>query len=473
MKNILILAGIFLCFVCKITQAQNNQRVKDIYSVTATSASISSGLVITYPIDRMVTQRNTSNNATISIAGQYSDFSTSLSQALNADYQILRMPLKENDTNNPPSIVINWTTISANHLGGGEYIFLLNENLQAGWYQLRVRLRKISNNQVVSTKSKLFGVGDVYFIAGQSNASGFEWGNGQFEDNNLQAYNSNYEQMDAVSVFSKSQFGQNSKVFGLPNDTQFAKLIAGDNSTGQVIHPSGRHSWNWGPLGSKIAKDAQVPVMFFNAAQPQSSSTYWTNINGGAAEWVSQKFRSTLQMYGGTLGARGVLWHQGEDDANEQTKSSKTNFCDYTGNLSSIINNSRIAISGSSSNKSLTWFVSQASYYSYQFDVNIQSCGSYCVYNNRNDALVPPYMVPPLNQPNCDVSGLSLTANICSSSSGAKPYNPSLVNAQFSMINATENIKAGIFTDNITNRGACQKIHFNGDALLDVANRWY
>ena len=66
-------------------------------------------------------------------------------------------------------------------------------------------------------------------------------------------------------------------------------------------------------------------------------------------------------MYGGTLGARGVLWHQGEDDANEQTKSSKTNFCDYTGNLSSIINNSRIAISGSPSNKSLTWFVSQAS----------------------------------------------------------------------------------------------------------------
>lgn len=114
---------------------------------------------ITRPIQNSVLQRNNSNLANVGIAGQA--LSNTTLSFITIQYRIQQL----NPQNSAYlSTLINWTTQNCDYGG----IFNFTVNLPGGWYQLDVK-SSVTGTQMASVK---FGVGEVFIIAGQSNAQG-------------------------------------------------------------------------------------------------------------------------------------------------------------------------------------------------------------------------------------------------------------------------------------------------------------
>lgn len=481
-----MLVAMLLSFV-KTSNAQQStvETTNNSNEISQTSLPSASGLVVSWPLDRMVVQRNSNNQANVSISIQYSDFSTSFSNAVKAEYQLVKVDNTTGNTN--ISIVKNWTlvqNVQSIISATGEYYSLMQEsNLGTGWYKLNVKLSKLTG-QLVASKTIKFGVGDVYFIAGQSNAAGYEWiGLPQSSpDNGLQAFvdTNQFTQMDAVSFLQGQNYVPSNSyptsypIKGFPvQGRAFSKLIAGDNNNIQQVYPNGRHSWCWAPLGSKIADSANVPVLFFNVAVPGTALESWTKNANNEYYIEFRRFRNTLQLFGGTLGTRGVIWHQGENEAVLQSNNdTKTDFSYYRDKIATTIRDSRSAFLRNPNNASLNWFVSMASYYAYPSDINTQVCNNYCVFNNNPPSLSPPFTPSPTT---------IFTKNSCPTPT-PPPYNYTLTNSQYSTFANTNNqttaiagVRSGVFTDDMgeSTRNSCRKVHITGNNLKILADRWY
>ena len=136
MKYILSLNITFLCFI---------------------STTISAQINITYPTSRAVFQRNNSNQSPIYIAGNYTTFADKIEARAVAR---LMSPIQGTTT--------NWTVIQSNP-SNGYYFGTLN--VSGGWYDLEVRHWN-GSTLLGSASLQRVGVGEVFLIAGQSNATG-------------------------------------------------------------------------------------------------------------------------------------------------------------------------------------------------------------------------------------------------------------------------------------------------------------
>ena len=349
---------------------------------------------VSFPTSRAVFQRNATNQATFRITGYYTSAITQVQARVVA--------------RDGKGTTIDWQTIQNNPAGG---VFAGDLTASGGWYDLQVR--GLNGTQPVGDAITVerVGVGEVFVVAGQSNAQGVHRTAPLSTDDRVNCVN--YRYPDG----------------GFPSDPaipQFSHLDDGDNS---FIAPRGIGSWCWGRLGDLLAARLNVPIMFFNAAFNGTSVRNWSDSapEGGVARGYGNapyparqpyiNLKIALQYYCNMLGVRAVLWHQGEADNLFATTTQS-----YVTDLQFVINQSRRDFG-----RDVAWMVARASYY----DVTKVSPAVIAAQNQvistttavfpgpSTDTVQVPRTRPPLNDPDgvhFDYNGLVSVSTLWNSS---------------------------------------------------------
>lgn len=358
---------------------------------------------ITFPMEKAVFQRNSNNNATIYIAGNYSSNITSVEarfiNALNGQ------------------VVIDWTTFTTN-INGGIFSGYVS-NVPGGWYIVEVRGR-LAGNTVGTAALNRVGVGEVFLVAGQSNAQGLEGDNGEVGANDERVLTHN-----EVSWYDNNLNQCDKKV---PNYPSFSQIFS-SGGTRSYLSKTGFNPWCYGKLGDNLVSKLGVPVVFFNAGATSTTSYNWkeSSDNQPTQNYFNQSqfsycnnvgvpysgLERIINYYASIFGVRAILWHQGETDNNASTSESN-----YISNINHVINKTRSELGN------IPWVISRASV------------------NNKN----------------------------ANNGSGNPDYN--IINAQNSLINSSNKIYPGPSTDDILGSNRSDEVHFYGGGLIELANRW-
>lgn len=368
------------------------------------------------PIDNSVLQRDNNNSSSVTIAGQLYDKNGVSSTYGNLLPTIQYRIQKLSPTNSTYiSTPVNWTYYSCNYGG----LFNFTVNLSGGWYQLDVQGTVKGVQAATSIK---FGVGEVFIIAGQSNAQGVT---------NSSMYNGTGA-LPYDGVVADLHQDNAGCLAGYPLYPHFNKL-----SIGSPIAPQGPNNWCYTVLGNQIVDNTNVPVAFFNAAQQGTGARNWvesiSNPNGytnstyqisgpsicanGGPGHPYIALKKSIQFYGSLFGSRGILWHQGENDAHDAYYNITTG-AEYESRLRTIINQTRTDFGHSD----LSWWISKVS---------------------RTDET-------------------SATSYITS---------PTILTAQGDVQTDSYN-KPGPYTDSIDPRNS-NDVHFTGNGLQTLGANWY
>lgn len=278
---------------------------------------------ITYPSNRAVYQRNSSNVGTIMFGGNY------------------KTPIDKIEVRLEPIVggnLTDWLPIEA-FISNGVYFGSINAT--GGWYKLQVR-GLFQGTVVAATQLEKVGVGEVFLIGGQSNAQGL-FGVGQVGATD--------DRVNCISNFYS--FNSESPPFPI-----FSKLNAES-----LIAPTGNGAWCWGQLGDKLVQRLNVPVLFINTAWSGLNIAEWRkSADGGQSVnpisfFVSDpgfpfnSMSSSLQHYVNLLGIRAFLWIQGEADNYLENSTEK-----YAEDLKYVIAKTR-----ERSGKNISWVISRTS----------------------------------------------------------------------------------------------------------------
>ena len=289
---------------------------------------------IAFPISRAVFQRNTANNASVPITGTYS-------------VPVTRIEARVVARSNGQGFTTDFQTIVDSPQGG---VFNTTLTVQGGWYDLIVRFMR-GNDEVARQTVERVGVGEVFVIAGQSNAQGIAQTDGQPRQGIEPARD---DRVNAVNYqYLPAQFPADAPV------PVFTQLTSNNR-----IAPRGVNAWCWGDLGDILAQRLNVPILFFNAAFEGTSVRTWSESSLGQrtlSDYIPAYYEAgqpygslqiALTNYTSLVGLRAILWHQGETDNAFSTTRSQ-----YSDRLNTLIKQSRIK-----SGKSISWVVARASY---------------------------------------------------------------------------------------------------------------
>lgn len=331
----------------------------------AAQISVAQSVQLSYPIDRSVTQRNSSDQATVTIAGQVTGGSSSISS-----YQLYYRTAVL-DASGSATSTTGWSSLGMQSNGS----YHTSPTFSKGWYRLDMGVYNSFSGSIVVAASVKFGVGDVFMIAGQSNAQGV----GDSNSWTVPATNGFPEWVVGVNTYwSCEQL--------LPNMPIFS-TITGFNKIG----PNGNNSWCYAVLGKKISDaNGGMPVAFFNSGYGGSSILNWYNSStntpsnqaytgnqtcffpvggsstddkGRTADYYNGlpylTLKNTLNLHGSLFGTRALLWHQGETDADPTRNAGDrtTSKQDYKDRLQQVISKTRSDFNGS-----LSWMIAQATF---------------------------------------------------------------------------------------------------------------
>jgi hypothetical protein len=288
-------------------------------------------------------------NGTISITGQYSQ---------NID----RIEARVIPMNPGQGEQTDWRIIQQNPQGG---FYSGSISVRGGWYELQVR-GVANGNTINTTELQRVGVGEVFLVAGQSNAQGFF---------NYGAPSPGDDRVNCVNY--RNSTDQNS---AFPSPT-FVKMSDNGN-----VGPRGLSPWCWGRLGDILASRLNVPVLFYNTAWEGTASKNWSEtVDGGTTNsiYINDQYppgqpyanlKLALNYYASLTGVRAILWHQGEAD-NLLNTSTGT----YVSNLQTIINKSRQHFG-----KTVGWVVARVSYYNNRKNQEVINGQNQTVLNNQS-----------------------------------------------------------------------------------------
>ncbi len=292
------------------------------------SIKTSAQIAISHPVERMIFQRNNANQASINIAGTYYSKMDSIKARVVA--------LQGGTTT-------AWTVIQNNPSNGYFSGTLL---ATGGWYRLEVNA--YANNVLVDTKTvQKVGVGEVFAIAGQSNAQGGAGVSTPATDDRVNSVN--YD--NALTDYNKLPIG-------------FSQMGGDSNSIGPFHYVP----WAWGKLGDILASRLGVPILFYGAAHGGTSSEQWSKSAQGlpfnGPNWMRQDLgapyralENCIAYYGSLTGLRGILWHQGESDPD-------TDLATYYNNIKIVINKTQ----ENTEHSALAWVVARVSVNPYWHD---------------------------------------------------------------------------------------------------------
>ena len=260
---------------------------------------------ITFPVSRLVVQRNNANQATVQIAGSYG-------QSLDAVEARVVVRTVGQGTTTP------WTTIQTNPVNGQ---FNGTLAVQGGWYQLEVR--GISGGVAVATSTvDRFGVGEVFAIMGHSNAQGSSCTvNGQ--DQCPSTAGPSDDRVTVVGVDQNTSSYQNNYLNTA--DTRYLPgLLFSKLTNGSGMSPFASLSWLWGPMGDSLVKRINVPVLIYNAGFGGSNmqQTYYAAYDipfqhsfiKYSIRMPYANVRNLMNLYVPTTGLRAILVQHGEND---------------------------------------------------------------------------------------------------------------------------------------------------------------
>jgi len=302
---------------------------------------IYSQIKLTSPQNRAVYQRNGFGFSAVTVAGSYDKQVDKIEARL--------IPIQAGQGTDTE--FQDWKTIKTLPLNGN---FNAVMSVKQGWYRLEVRgsLNGVIIGEVVSVDR--MGVGEVFVIAGQSNAEGVDAVSGVLIDN---------DRVNCLSTLNNLESGGTDYISLSP----FSQL-----QTNSKIAPRGKNAWCWGRLGELLVNRLNVPVMFFNVAMNGTTSTAWAQTANGnftvnpylggvyANRLPYQNMSDVLKYFVPQLGIRAILWCQGESD-NAYTSTAFNRAMDeqtYISNIQTIINKTR----SESGKNNLSWVISLTSF---------------------------------------------------------------------------------------------------------------
>ena len=264
---------------------------------------------VTYPISRMVVQRDNNNTAVVQVAGSYA-------QPLDAvEAHVVARATGQGTTT-------NWTTLQANPANGQ---FNGTISVTGGWYRLEVR--GIQNGQVVALDSvDRFGVGEVFAIMGHSDAQGSSCIlNGVDHCPTIDGASD-----DRVTVVALDQSSPEFQTYLNTADTRYLPGLAfAQLATFNGISPFAKMAWFWGHMGDVLVQRINVPVLLYNAGfgGTNMQQNYWAAYDipfqhGFVRYDLRMPFanvRNLMNLYVPTTGLRAILLNHGVNDKAEST----------------------------------------------------------------------------------------------------------------------------------------------------------
>ncbi|MVM35713.1 DUF11 domain-containing protein [Spirosoma sp. HMF4905] len=266
---------------------------------------------ITFPVSRLVFQRDNNNQATVQIAGSYS-------QTLDAvEVRAVARSAGQGTTT-------DWTTLQTNPTNGQ---FMGTLPVKGGWYKLLVRGRS-GGAIVVNDSLDRFGVGEVFAIMGHSNAQG----SGCTVNGVNQCPSINGANDDRVTVVSLDQNGSNFQQYLTTADTRYLPGLAFSQLLiNSGFSPFASIPWLWGHMGDVLVQRINVPIMLYNAGFGGTTmqQTYWAAYNIPFQHSFVRydlrmpyaNLRNLMNLYVPTTGLRAVLVQHGENDRDNPTDS--------------------------------------------------------------------------------------------------------------------------------------------------------
>lgn len=306
-------------------------------------------ITIGFPMERMVFQRNNADLGYVNVYGNVSQDCDRVEARLIA-------------RNAGQGVTTSWVVIDS-RVDGQAFTGKIQN--KGGWYRLEVR--GVKNETVLFNATvERVGIGEVFLIAGQSNAQGYGRSPNArgASDDRVNAYVPNY-----FDTYGTDQY------VNLPDylsDLSFRKVEAAWG-----IGPTGYTPYCYGELGDMLVQRLNVPVLFFNAGFTGTSTTNWVQSARGIPTYNEtfgtellhggpyRALRVTLQSINTLTGFRSVLWHQGEYDRFTNGRSGLS-APEYASNLSTVIQKSREDIGAV-----IPWVVSRASRYEGTIDSRV------------------------------------------------------------------------------------------------------
>lgn len=240
--------------------------------------------ITTAPTNWQIIQRDINNYGAFIVAGCWNTTETQF------DVQIRLV--REND-GSPVTHALDWQN-SEIDLSNRSFSLELKNIPSGGLYRLETRISRPYAQDTRPLRGDYrhhIGIGDIYIIAGQSNASGTGLG----------------------QIYDPPQLGIH--LFGNNEEWKLATHPLED-ATG-TLHPITitnifhGHS-PWLAFAKKIGRECNIPVGLIPCALGGSSICQWVQDDGQAAVLFDNMLDMVNRATGGTVA--GILWHQGESD---------------------------------------------------------------------------------------------------------------------------------------------------------------
>jgi hypothetical protein len=298
-----------------------------VVATTATAAAAAgSGRIaeITAPADRQVIQRGADNAALVLVQGRVDGAASRL---------LARAQVRPGGSGRG----VPWRVLDATIAPDGTFVGRL-PLAAGGWYELELRA-VVGGRMGPVARVPRVGVGEVFVVAGQSNACNFgQLDRSQAPDDRVSTFGDNRWALAASEwPYQLGREGRDWEPAG--NPLRFAYGVGG--------HP-------WVALGNRLVDALGVPVGLCPVAYPGSAIANWQPGGPAVSRMPGSRPLDHLVAALAALrergGVRAVLWHQGENDT-------RTAPDDYARGLANLIVRSRAA-----SGVEVPWVIARVAY---------------------------------------------------------------------------------------------------------------
>ncbi|MFD1145104.1 putative Ig domain-containing protein [Larkinella insperata] len=260
---------------------------------------LSAQVTLSWPQNGMVFQRGQDNKASVKFI-----VTSTNGQAISSLQLLFYKYALAGGTQGPLNPVTGssqgWTTVTISNAGTCQVTALVD--MAGGMYKVRAK-----DNSGRETADFDIGVGEVFAIAGQSNASGL--------------YNPTYPVNETGNPTFVRFFNEKDQSNGMQGFEE--------NDPGKCpVCPPGsvNFQWYWGGVGNRLIQALNVPVAFYQNGMASTSVVEWRNssqgrntpFTNGTPRFVNgfpyRNLKNFLTGRARQTGLRAILWHQGEND---------------------------------------------------------------------------------------------------------------------------------------------------------------